>query len=172
LTRLASYTFDEPVDIALDPDDWQSAWVLTENSVLHTPDAGETWFDVTADLGLGGAGAQDFNTIAFIPRSSASIIAVGASDGLYATDTAQLSHWYKLGGALPNAVVQDLEYDACDDVLLVATLGRSTWLVRHAQSPKAGGAYDSHVHRRYKRGLSRHRPPERDPNRRPAGPAD
>ena len=134
LTRLATYTFDEPVDIALDPDDWQSVWVLTRNSVLHTPDAGETWFNVTADLGPSGAGAEEFNTIAFIPRSSASVIAVGASDGLYATDTAQLGHWYKLGGALPNAVVQDLEYDASDDVLLVTTLGRSTWLVPHAQS--------------------------------------
>ena len=133
LVPLPGYTFDEPLDIALDPADWRSAWVVTAASVLHTSNAGATWTDVTADLGS-GAGAADFNTVAFIPAAQASIIAIGASDGLYATDTAQAGHWYKLEGSLPNAVVYDLEYDATDDVLLVTTLGRGTWTALNAGS--------------------------------------
>jgi hypothetical protein len=131
---LAGYKFDEPIDIALDPADWRSAWVVTAAAVLHTSDAGGTWWDITADLGPGGAGAADFNTVAFIPASPAPIIAIGASDGLYAIDTSQAGHWYKLEGSLPNAVVYDLEYDATDDVLLVTTLGRGTWTALHAGS--------------------------------------
>ena len=53
---------------------------------------------------------------------------------MIAADTSQIGHWYKLEGALPNAVVQDLEYDATDDILLVTTLGRSTWMIRNARS--------------------------------------
>ena len=130
MSKLARYTYGKPLDIALDPSDWRSAWVIDKDSVVHTTDGGSTWTDVTADLGS-GAGAAEFHTLAFVPGSP-SLVFVGAQDGLYATDTAQFGHWYKLGGTLPNATVHDLDYDSTDDVLLVSALGRSTWTLSAA----------------------------------------
>lgn len=135
MSKLTGYSFGAPIDIAVDPADSKSAWVIENDSVVHTTDGGASWSDVTADLGPGGAGAVDFRTVELIPGSP-SIILVGARDGLYATDTGQFGHWYKLGGTLPNAMVIDLDYDAVDDVLLVSSLGRSTWLLADAHALK------------------------------------
>jgi len=135
MSKLTGYSFGTPVDIAVEPADSRSAWLIDDNSVVHTTDGGASWTDVTADLGPGGAGAVGFRTLELIPGSP-SIILVGARDGLYATDTAQFGHWYKLGGSLPNATVIDLDYDSVDDVLLVSSLGRSTWLLADAHAMK------------------------------------
>jgi photosystem II stability/assembly factor-like uncharacterized protein len=133
MSKLTGYAFGTPVDIAVDPANSKSAWVIDSNLVVHTTDGGSTWADVTADLGPGGAGAVDFHTLALIPGSPSTVL-VGASDGLYATDTAQFGHWYKLGGTLPNATVVGLDYDSVDDVLLVSAMGRSTWLLADAHA--------------------------------------
>jgi hypothetical protein len=146
MQRLDSYTFGIPVVMTLDPNDWQSAWVinappgtqpntLSGNSIWHTPTGGipqigqETWTDVTANLGPGGLGAEKFHAIAFVPTRSGGIIFVGASDGLYARSTTPSACWFKLHGALPNAVVFDLDFDETDDLLLITTLGRGTWTI-------------------------------------------
>jgi hypothetical protein len=141
--HLDSYNFGVPVVMALDPADWQSAWVVNAdpgssgvvsgNSIWHTSTGGvpkglqDTWNNVTGNLGPDGAGAQQLHAIAFAPGSSASVIFVGARDGLYAMSTARPGRWFKLHGALPNTIVYDLDYDATDDLLLIATLGRGTW---------------------------------------------
>lgn len=98
MSKLAGYTYGTPADIAVDPADSKSVWVIDANSVVHSSDGGSSWTDVTADLGPGGAGAVGFRVLELIPGSP-SIVLVGATNGLFATDTAQFGHWYKVGGA-------------------------------------------------------------------------
>lgn len=139
--RLESYTFGKPIDIAIDPANWQRAWVINDDPprILYTETGGmprsgqETWIDVTGNLlpGAGGAGATDLHTITFASGSSGGVIFVGASDGLYAMSATQAGIWSKLHGALPNAIVNDLDYDETDDILLITTHGRGTWILPH-----------------------------------------
>ena len=129
LTRLVNYPGGQPVDVSLDPEDWLSAFVADNNAVWHTSDGGTTWTDVTGDLGTGGA--QNLRSIAFVAGSPVSLVAIGADDGVYVSQTGQPGRWAKLAGALPNAVAFDLNYDRADDVLLIGTLGRSAWALSH-----------------------------------------
>ena len=68
---------------------------------------------------------------------------VGADDGAYAMEVANSGHWFKLTGALPNAVVYDLSYSKLDDKLVIATLGRSVWAIDGAS--KLFAAHASHM---------------------------
>jgi photosystem II stability/assembly factor-like uncharacterized protein len=132
VTKLTAYPGLTVRGITLDPEDWKSAWVVGSSSVFHTSDAGQTWSYFTGDIG--SAGAEDLRSIAFIP-GSASTLVVGASDGVYVTDgEATLHHWAKLTGDLPNTIAYTLDYDASDDVLLIGTMGRSTWLLPDAST--------------------------------------
>ncbi len=119
--------------IAVDRDDWSSVWVVTSKStVWHGTDVTgthETWIEITGDLAPGGPGAQDLNAIARVGGSNPYIV-VGGQDGLYATS--DLSHWFKLSGALPNAPVGTLQWSKSDDVLVIGTVGRGAWEIRNA----------------------------------------
>ena len=132
LAPLTAYPGAAPREIFLDPDDWSSVWVVTSNKVWHTPNAiapSPIWTDVTGNL---TDAADDLHTVVFIPGVTTGIIAVGASDGVYVSNTQQVGHWAKLTGSLPNAVAYHLDYDCADDILLVGTLGRGTWTMSHA----------------------------------------
>lgn len=126
VSRLTAYPGGRPADIALDPEDWLSAYVVDNNTVWHTPDGGATWTDITGDLGT--IGASNFRSVAFLSGASP-LVAVAANDGVYASQAGKPGQWAKLTGALPNGIAFDLAYDRTDDVLLVATLGRSAWTV-------------------------------------------
>lgn len=145
VTKVTTYPGLLVRGISLDSEDWKSAWVVGASSVFHTPDGGAMWENITGDLAT--SGAENLRSIAFIP-GAASTVVVGASDGVYVTDANATSHhWGKLNGALPNTIAYTLDYDATDDVLLIGTMGRGTWLLPNAskinQPPIAntGGAY-------------------------------
>jgi photosystem II stability/assembly factor-like uncharacterized protein len=145
VAKVAAYPGELVRAISLDPDDWKSAWVAGASNVYHTSDAGTTWDTFTGDIET--AGADDLRSIAFIP-GSANTVVVGSSDGVYVTDADATSHhWAKLTGALPNTIAYTLDYDSSDDVLLIGTMGRGTWLLPDASTinrpPKAdaGGPY-------------------------------
>jgi photosystem II stability/assembly factor-like uncharacterized protein len=132
VTKLTAYPGQNVRGISLDPDDWKTAWVVGSSSVFHTSDAGQTWDYFTGDIAT--AGAEDPRSIAFIP-GDASTVVVGASDGVYVTDAdATTHHWAKLEGELPNTIAYTLDYDSADDVLLIGTMGRSTWLLPDAST--------------------------------------
>jgi photosystem II stability/assembly factor-like uncharacterized protein len=128
MQQLTAYPGAAPAGIALNPADSSSAWIVDATSVMHTSNKGSTWHDMTGDLTT-GAGAKTFNTIAFVPGASRSLIFVGARDGLYVMSTAHPRVWHKLSGKLPNMVVYDLDFDSADNVLLIGTLGRGAWLL-------------------------------------------
>ncbi|MBO0861361.1 MAG: RTX toxin [Chloracidobacterium sp.] len=122
-------------DVALDPDDWKSAYVVDSSHVFRTTDAGATWTDITGNLAQFGAG--DFNTNAFVGGANTAnkLLLVGTNAGVFVSySTSGFTHWDKLGAGLPNVVVKDLVYDVADDVLLAGTLGRGAWTITNLRN--------------------------------------
>jgi uncharacterized repeat protein (TIGR01451 family) len=115
-------------DVALDPDDWRSAYAIDSNQVFRTTDAGATWTDITGNLAVLGAGV--FNTTEFIAGAPKDLLLVGTNAGVFVSfSNSGFTNWVKLGTGLPNAPVWDLDYDVSDDVLLAGTLGRGAWTI-------------------------------------------
>ena len=143
LTKLGQYPGTTEIkDIVLDPKDWKKAYVLDENAVYRTTDQGATWTNITGDLVTGKLGSKSLQTIEYISGDNAGGtqdgLLVGGLGGVYsitspATATAT-GTWTKFGTSLPNVVVHELNYDAKDNVLVAATMGRGAWTVQNAKS--------------------------------------
>src|SRR5262249_37671865 len=128
------------VAIALDPNDWQTAFVTDGLRVYMTTDMGSTWNNVT------GTGATALNNSpALIPRmgvrlavihtaSGVDAVLLGDTNGVRRMLTNALSRWSTFGAGLPNAVVGGMQYNAADDVLVVGTFGRGAWEVSSAST--------------------------------------
>ncbi|MGW9196260.1 glycosyl hydrolase [Micromonospora chersina] len=92
--------------------------------VFETTDAGATWKDVSANL-------PD------VPASSIKELSTGAL--VLATDLATFyrapgaTDWQRLGAGLPLTVGMDVEYNAADNSIYVATHGRGIWAFGLAQ---------------------------------------
>lgn len=113
-------------DIALDPDDWQSAFLCADQSsggrVFFTDDAGLVWQDVTGDLPDGLRAlclAVDFRPE--VPRLYA-----GTDYGVYFSLDAGVS-WAKADAGLPNLAIYDLALDTTNSLLVAGTHGRGMW---------------------------------------------
>ncbi|MBO0857231.1 MAG: RTX toxin [Chloracidobacterium sp.] len=119
-------------DIALDPDDWKSAYVVNNTQVFRTTDAGVTWTDITGNLSQFNAG--NFNTNVFVGGAN-KLLLVGTNAGVYVSFSSNgFTTWEKLGLDLPNAPVWDLVYDATDDILVAGTLGRGAWTITNLRN--------------------------------------
>src|SRR5262249_30149020 len=119
-------------DIVLDPDDWKSAYVVDNDQVFRTTDAGATWTDITGNLAQFGAG--DFNTTAFVGGAT-KLLLVGTNSGVFVSFSSNgFTTWNKLGIGLPNVPVRDLAYDVADDLLLAGTLGRGAWTITNLRN--------------------------------------
>jgi Bacterial Ig domain len=113
-------------DVALDPDEWRSAYVVDSNQVFRTTNAGASWTDITGNLTQLGAG--DFSTTVFVAGADNDLLLVGTNAGVFASfSSSGFTSWAELGTGLPNVPVADLDYDVKDDVLLAGTLGRGAW---------------------------------------------
>jgi hypothetical protein len=131
-----AYTGGTPNGIVLDPDNWEVAYIVdSAGKVWRTDDAGASFTNITSNL---GTLSTDLRTITLFPNTSASgdeAVFVGGLGGVFGTDnpTAATPTWVQFGtqpaGQLPTVVVDDLRYDATDNVLLAATLGRGAWTV-------------------------------------------
>jgi uncharacterized repeat protein (TIGR01451 family) len=129
ITPLATYPGSKPRDIVLDPDDWQTAYVVDDSGGVHvTNNAGTNWRTITGDLVDGG-----LETCVFIPGSK-DMLVVGGLSGASMMTTDNEGVWREFVAGLPRAPVYELDYDATDDVLLAGTLGRGAWLVRDAST--------------------------------------
>jgi uncharacterized repeat protein (TIGR01451 family) len=130
---LPAWTFGNPLDIVLHPQDWATAFVTNGGSVYRTDDAGATFTDITGTLTTKAPSAQVFSLTA-VPVAGTDELALlaGTDAGVFLAQTQNLGNWAKLGSNLPNVVSFDLTYDPVDDVLLVGTLGRGSWLLPNA----------------------------------------
>ena len=151
LRLLESFAGAEPLDIAVDADDWQLAYVLdAEGRVWRTSDAGQSFEELTgnllAPLDAGGPGAAILQSIELFSNSSDTgdeVVFLGGLGGVFATDDPyanETTNWVEFGTGLPNVQVKDVRFDATDNLLYVATLGRGAWSVPNLSDSLGSGA--------------------------------
>ncbi len=111
-------------DLAIDSDDWATAFIIDSNQVFTTTNEGVSWTDITGNL---LTMASDLRSIRFVAGPNIDAIVVGTNQGVFASSTTDPGVWVPLGADLPNVLVYDMEYDIADDVLVAGTLGRGAW---------------------------------------------
>ncbi|TWU57052.1 Bacillopeptidase F precursor [Rubripirellula tenax] len=122
----ADPTGQDIIDLAIDPEDWASAFVIDTNSVFTTTDVGASWNDVTGDL---LSLASRFFSVTYVSSAVVDAVLVGTNAGVFASLSDSLGTWELVGLGLPNVITFDMDYDAVDDVLVAGTLGRGSWLL-------------------------------------------
>ncbi|MGV3484666.1 MAG: Ig-like domain-containing protein [Planctomycetaceae bacterium] len=118
-------------DLAIDPDDWASAFVIDNNSVFVTNDTGDTWTDITGNL---LSLASTFFSTIYVATSTVDALLVGTNAGVFASLAGSFGNWTLLGAGLPNVLTYDLDHDAGDDVVVAGTLGRGAWRLENVSS--------------------------------------
>jgi len=113
-------------DIAIDPSNWQSAYLCVDQStggrVYSTSNAGSTWSDITGDLPSGLRGmsmAADF-------RATPPQLYLGTDFGVYLSKNGG-TNWTKEDLNLPNLAIYDLAVDTTNNFVLAGTHGRGVW---------------------------------------------
>ncbi len=127
LQKVTSYPGGEPVDIALDPNDWRTAAVVDASNVYFTDNAGVSWTNITYNLDGG-----ELRTVEFLVASGLTGVLVGGNDRVHSLRIGASNSWKLAATGLPNAPAIDLHYNAADDVLVAGTLGRGAWIVQTA----------------------------------------
>jgi hypothetical protein len=117
--------------IALDPNNWMTAFVTDNSRVFMTTDAGAHWSDITGNL----TNQVVLNArLAVIPGAGQDAVLFGGSGGVFRMLTSAPNLWTKFGAGLPNALVGGMVYNAADDVLVVGTHGRGAWELPNAST--------------------------------------
>jgi hypothetical protein len=119
--------------VAAHPQNWQIVAVLgAYGEVAISKDAGATWSTLPAlQVGVWGMPDSQQRRIVVLPGAQLRIV-VGGRTGVYVYQDSA-AKWWRLGG-WPNAFVNDMGYDAADDLLWASTLGRSVWKVAKAST--------------------------------------
>ena len=158
--------------ISLDNEDWQTAFVIDENNVFQTINAGANWTDITGDLFdskrfsnldlnrfANPLGTGDYLvSVEFVSSPTLDALVVGTTQGVFASLSNNWSDWFAVGPAtqpnaaqtrLPHVPVWDMDFDAADNLLAVGTLGRGAWTINNintvinsAPRPNGGTSYD------------------------------
>jgi hypothetical protein len=115
-------------DLQMHPSTANTLYVIDASKVYTTTDAGATWSDITGNLTN-----KLLRNIEFLPGTAPTLL-VGGVSGVSSMALSEPGVWNSLGSGLPNALVYDMDYDAADNVLAVATLGRGAWLLSNVVS--------------------------------------
>ena len=114
------------IDIAINPDNGNDAFVADDFRVYRTQNAGGSWTDLTGNLGSFDPGFLGSNV--YIENDAGDALVVGADRGVFiAFQDSGFSAWQRLGSGLPNAPVMDLDYDFDDDILIAGLFGRGAF---------------------------------------------
>lgn len=98
---------------------------ITGTRVIKSEDEGETWINITGDLGMDGVA----NARCILPDPHhEEIVYVGSDVGMfYSCDGGQ--SWNQYSDNLPGTpFINDLEYDAKSDKIVAATYGTGVWI--------------------------------------------
>ena len=125
-TRAVAYPGGGVQAIVLDPTDWMTAYVADTSRVYQTRNAGGTWVDITGNLTMPG-----LESIEFINGTTNSL-ALGGQTGVFRMLISAPGVWTEFDASLPTVPVWDIDYDPADDVLVLGTMGRGSWLYRSA----------------------------------------
>ena len=150
------------MDIALDPEDWRTAvavdwaghvWMIRRATETGAPEPYNKWQDITGNLKNfvppANAAAQSLArpnatlwSVEAVRSGTALGVLVGSRDGVYralvpdiasyAPSPATVPLWTRFGSGIPSLNVTDLHYNATDNVLVAATLGRGVWSLTNA----------------------------------------
>ena len=139
-------------DIAIDPDDWKTAYAVDSRSKFYrTTDGGKKWEDLTGNLDklIDSNGAFGLASLVVIPdvvvpgegNAPRNLIVAGGEFGVYFLSAIPGENkdpvWIPLGDGLPNSAVFDLTNgtDKNGDTILVAgTFGRGTFSIHLQQA--------------------------------------
>lgn len=113
--------------LVVDPENWQTVFVNAANRVSMSTNAGTTWTTVTGDLV--SQGVSLIWGMAYIPLSGPDAVAISTNIGVFAAFVDAPTVWTPLGAGLPNVFGFEMAYDAADDVLVLPTMGRGTWIL-------------------------------------------
>ena len=128
------------VGVTDNPNNWATVFAIDNNHVFELTNAGGTWVDVTQNLTSISGGAT-FYSIAYVPDAGNDALVLGTSSGVFDAHVSGLggaAAWSKFGANLPNVIVDNLQYDAHDNVLVAATMGRGAWLVNNVTAALGG----------------------------------
>ncbi len=110
-------------DIVLDTNDWRRVFAAGSSSVYVSANSGGAWTNITGNL----TGVGSIHTLEFFRLSGVDCVAAGTDVGVFCSFVDNLGTWSRLGSGLPNVLVYDMTFSAVDSVLVVGTLGRSTF---------------------------------------------
>jgi hypothetical protein len=128
------------VGVTDNPNNWATVFASDNNHVFESTNAGGKWVDVTQNLTSISGGAT-FYSIAYVPDAGNDALVVGTSSGVFDAHVSGLvgaAAWSQFGANLPNVIVSELQYDAHDNVLVAATMGRGAWLVNNVTAALDG----------------------------------
>jgi RTX calcium-binding nonapeptide repeat (4 copies) len=117
------------VSIALDPNDWNRAFVTDGSRIYMTENHGGSWTNITGNVNTSG---QAGSTLSAIGGSGDTALLLAHANGVQRMLVSDPGVWSRYGAGLPNAVNGGLVYNAADDVLVNATYGRGFWEVANA----------------------------------------
>jgi hypothetical protein len=116
---------DGVIRLAVNPSNINDTYLMSPATVFHTTNTGASWTNITGNLQSLNPGF--LRTMVFVRGSTRNLIVVGASNGVFATTTAQLGTWQAVGTNLPHAPVMDTQFNAARNQLAIGTLGRGIW---------------------------------------------
>lgn len=130
LTVVTSPSASTIQDLAIDPDNPSTLFSADSAALFLSIDSGASWSNITGNLATFSPGR--LRTLAFVPALDDALV-VGADRGVFvAFSSTGFSTWSRLGSALPNAPVFELDYDPTDDILVAGLLGRGAWSLQPA----------------------------------------
>jgi hypothetical protein len=132
LTASPTYPGGMVMCIVMDPNHWETAYVIDPARVFATSDGGNTWTDLTGNLSA--LNPRTLRCLALVP-STPPVLMLGSDKGVYARVASNVGAWTRLSTGLPKVAVYHLEYDATDHLLIAGTLGRGAWTI---EPPSAG----------------------------------
>jgi hypothetical protein len=129
------------VGVTDNPNNWATVFAIDNKQVFESTNAGGKWVPVTNNLTSISGGATVYS-IAYVPDAGNDALVVGTSSGVFDAHVSGLlggaAAWSQFGANLPNVIVSELQYDAHDNVLVAATMGRGAWLVNNVTEALEG----------------------------------
>lgn len=139
LKASSTYGGGSVLGIALDPNQGETAFVVSPDKVTQTTNAGSNWNEITGNLLSLAPGS--LRSIAYGTSNPKGVVIVGSDNGVFTAQGPGFSAWGRFGTGLPNAPVYHVEYSESDAVLVAGTLGRGAWVLTLSQTPPVSRGY-------------------------------
>ncbi len=131
VSQVSSPTGSSIRDIATNVNDWENAFIVDNNQVFQTINAGLNWSDITGNL---MSLASEIFSVSYVLGPLSGAIVAGTNAGVFATSTLNVGAWLPFSSSLPVVPVLNIEYSQSDDVLVAGTFGRGAWILNEVSS--------------------------------------